>query len=375
VSNKLKKEATTAGAVGGSQVSDIKGFSAPFGRKPSKKRKSKKNPSKPFGEAELFENAVAQALLGEDDFEEVVKKRGNMWVYHDDDTGVEKGAWTDRETAWEKQRQDRKAKSAQKKAGKKKADPLVPVVHKPKKDTQKPKKAPKPKLAPKAKKEKKKRRQKVRRLESITLDLLQPLNEGSMMSYVFENTPVSDESVTWEKFVSRLSKQTVFSDPKLKKILQDMAKAEGKMLEKAVDMIGGVLRQTGRFDIDSKKVEIEPDTKDVKMNFVVSMKEGKQKLRFAVKLENGRPLLLFPEETKATLNSMENDDSKLLRAELMHSQETVLDNMEDVVSVTGKRDKYLKQLEKKIDKFLNGVTPLEISMLRYLLKNKYKGVK
>jgi hypothetical protein len=374
VSKELKKEASTTGAVGGSKVSDIKGFSAPFGSVPkSKKGKKKKNPSKPFGEAELFESAVAQALLDEDDFDEVVKKRGNMWVYYDDDTGAEKGSWAERETAWEKQRMERRAKKGKPKA----PDPekaLVPAVERPKKDTGKPKLAPKPKVAPKAKKEKKKKKPKVRRAESLD-NLLMPINEGSMMSYVFENTPVDDESVTWEKFVGRLSKQTVFSDPKLKKILQDMAKAEGKMLEKAVDMINNVLRQTGRFEVEAKKVEIEPDTKDVKLNFVVNMKESKQKLIFAVKLENGRPLLLFPEETKSTLNTMEGDDSKLLRAELMHAQETALDNMEDVVSVTGRRDKYLKQLEKKIDKFLNSVTPLEISMLRYLLKAKYKGVR
>jgi hypothetical protein len=378
VTKELKKEASTAGAIGGSKVSDIKGFSAPFGRVPkSKKGRKKKNPSKPFGEAELFENAMAHALLDEDDIGEVVKKRGDMWVYHDDETGAEKGAWKERDAAWEKQRADRKVKSAKKKSerGRSQEKALIPAVEKPKKEPkQKPKLAKKPKKAPPAKKEPKKRRPKVRRLESLD-QILNFINEGSMMSYVFENTPIDDESVTWEKFVSRLSKQTVFSDPKLKKILQDMAKAEGKLLEKAVAMIDGVLKQTGKFDVSAKKVEIDPATKDVKLNFVVDMKESKQKLTFAVKLENGRPLLLFPNETKAMLNSMEGDDSKLLRAELMHSQETVLDNMEDVVTVTGRRDKYLKQLEKKVDKFLNSVTPVEISMLRYLLKNKYKGVR
>lgn len=379
MTKELKKEASTAGAIGGSRVPDIKGFSAPFGQVPkSKKGRKKKNPSQPFGEAEIFENAVAQSLLDDEEIGEVVTKRGNTWVYHDDDTGAERGSWQDRETAWERQRADRAAQSATKKkekarGGQEKA--LVPAVEKPKINKHKPKLAPEPKMAPEPKKEKKKRRPKVRRAESVFRDMLQPLSEGSMMSYVFENTPVNDEAITWEKFVGRLSKQTVFSDPKLKKILQDMAKAEGKMLEKAVSMIDGVLRQTGRFEVAQQKVEIEPDTKDVKLNFTVNMKESKQKLTFAVKLENGRPLVLFPEQTKSALNSMEGDDSKLLRAELMHSQETVLDNMEDVVTVTGRRDKYLKQLEKKVDKFLNSTTPLEISMLRYLLKNKYKGVR
>lgn len=384
--SKLKREASTAGAVGGSKVSDIKGFSAPFGRVPKSKRgrKRKKNPSKPYGEAELFESVVAHAMLDDNlnlfselmfqKLGEVVKKRGNMWVYHDDDTGVEKGSWRERETAWEKQRQDRRRQAGKEK--KRKRDPGIPIVAKDpeKKPKDKPKVAPKPKMAKKPKIEKPKRKPKVQKVESIK-DMLEPLREGSMISYVFENTPVSDESVTWEKFIDRLSKQTVLADPKLKKILQNMAKSEGKMLEKAVGLIGNSLRSSGRFDVEQKKVEIEPDTKDVKLNFTVSMAESKMKLDLAVKLENGRPLIVFPDQTRETLNSTPTDESKLFRAELMHIQETILDNMQEVVAVTQKRDKYLKQLEAKVDKLLNSISPLEISMLRYLLKNKYKGVR
>jgi len=362
----LKKE--------GSMVSGIKGFSAPFGSKP-KKGSKKKNPSKPFGEAELFETALGMALLGEDDIGEVVKKRGNMWVYYDDDTEADKGTFKDRETAWERQRLDRGSKKGKKRPSEKErqAKSLRPAIEK-KPEPAKPNVAPKPKMAKKAEKEKKKQPQRVRQ-ESIMKDLLNPLNEGSMISYVFENSPVTEDSVAWEKFVGKLSRQTVMSDPKLRAIITKMAKAEGNLLKKAVDLVDGILSPTGRFDVSTGKLELEPDTKDVKLNFAVNAKESKTKVGFSIKLENGRPLILFPPETKAALNNTPSEDSKLLRAELMHAQETVLDNMEDVVKVTEQRDKYLQQLQDKMDKFVNSINPLEISMLRYLLKNKYKGVK
>jgi hypothetical protein len=374
VTKKIKKEASTVG--GGA----TKGFLGPFGARAKKRTKKRKpNPSKPFGEAAMFESCLAAALLESDDIGEIVRKRGNSWVFYDDETGAEKGSWQDRETAWKFQRSDRRAKTARKKTkgaeAKRQKQALTPTVAKKAAKMDKAKKAPEPKKAEKPKVEKPKLKPKVRRVESIFTDLLKPLKEGSIVSYVFENTPLSDESVTWENFVSKLSKETVMSDPKLKRILQDMQKKEAKLLESAVDQVGDVLKKTGTLEIVDKKAEIDPTTKEVKINFVVDMKENKTKLNFAVKMENGRPLILFPDDTRNMLNTMANNESKQLRAELIHAQETILNNMEEVVLVTQKRDKYLKTLEKKVDKFINSVGPLEISMLRHLLKMKYKGVR
>jgi hypothetical protein len=116
-------------------------------------------------------------------------------------------------------------------------------------------------------------------------------------------------------------------------------------------------------------------TGDVALGFTVQLKENKVKLPFLVKLQNNKPLIVIPEESKMALNDMGNEESKLLRAELMHIQETELDNMEDLISVSEKRDEYLTKLGEKIDKLLDKSGPLEISMMKFLLKNKYRGVR
>lgn len=366
----------------GSATGAIKGFAAPFGSVPTKRKRGrpKKNPSKPFGEAAMFENQVAMALLGEDDFGEVVRKRGDQWVMHDDDTGAALATFQNREDAWAKQRQHRAQKAAEKKAKtterERQLRSLKPTIEKPKVKV-KPKVAPKPKVAKKPSTEKmRKARAKYRKAESVLFQALNStIKEGNMISYVFENAPESDQAVVWEKFVSRLSKETVMSDPKLKSILQKMAKSEAKLLAKAVSMIKQILGSTGAFQVEQKGSDQDATTGDIKLNFAVTLKEGDTTLMFAVKLENGRPLILFPDESRNALNTMGTQESKLLRAELMHIQETVLNNMDDVVSVAAKRDTYLSKLENKIDKTLNAMGPLEIAMLKYLIKHKYKGIR
>jgi len=364
-----------------SVTGNIKGFAAPFGSTPTKRKRGrpKRNPSKPFGEAAMFENQVALALLGEDEFGEVVRKRGDQWVMHDDDTDAALATFQNREDAWSKQRQHRAQRAAEKKSKstekQRQLRSLTPTIEKPRVKV-KPKMAPKPKLAKKPTTEKDRQaRAKARKVEVVLFKALKNLKEANMISYVFENAPESEQAVVWEKFVSRLSKETVMSDPKLKSILQKMAKSEAKLLAKAVSEIKQTLGATGSFQVEQKGSDQDATTGDIKVNFVVHLKEGDVSLSFAVKLENGRPLILFPDESRTALNTMGTQESKLLRAELMHVQETALNNMDDVVLVTAKRDSYLSKLEGKVDKTLNNMGPLEMAMLKYLVKNKYKGVR
>jgi len=395
----VQKEASVA--------SGIKGFSAPFGAKPAKRQgKKKKNPSKPYDEPELFENAVAMALLEDedddgdkrdegDDVEEVVRKRGASWALFDDDTGAEIGSFKDRETAWERQRTMRLQRSREKAMKsaetKRQIQALTPVLA-PKAQTQRSvvqAKTPKRREANPAqttkdtnkakqslsKKTKRERIERIKKLFTEELKEKKQIQERSMISYVFENTPVSDDSSMWDKFVGRLSRETVMSDPKLKKILQNMAKAEAKMLGKAVDVVGFTLKSTGSFEVKRGNVDQDSKTGDIKINFDVKLKDNDVVLSFAIKLENGRPLILFPDESRRAINNLANNESKLLRAELMHAQETELDRMDDVIAVSSKRNSYLQGMEEQLDKLLVNMAPLEIAMLKYLMKNKYKGTR
>jgi hypothetical protein len=147
-------------------------------------------------------------------------------------------------------------------------------------------------------------------------------------------------------------------------------KAEALLLGKAVDTVANILKQAGSFDVQKKGASKDPETGEVAVDFVVHLKDSGKKLRFSVRLENKKPLLVVPEESRDLMNNMATPDSKLLRAELMHAQETALNQMEDVAKVSAKRDKYLSTMQDKIKKVLDGFGPLEFALLKYTLKTK-----
>ena len=345
--NEIKdvEESSTVGA-------SLTGFQGP---KISNQRK--KQLSKPF--VGTFEEAVAYAVMNGrgDDIEEVVKKRGNQWVFYDDETDVQRGSYADRDTAWEVQRQHRRAQQVAKhnKNTRKKRDPSKAIVDKP----------------PSNNKEKAKP---VKFRKQEALNRIKGIMKESFMSYVFEQAPVSGDAAAWEKFLERLSRETVMSDPKLKSILEKSIKSEMDLLKRSVLEIKKILESTKSFSVKEKGVEKDKESQRIKTGFDVEMKKNKKTLPFSVQIENGRPLIMFPDESKDTINALANNESKLLRAELMHAQETVLDKMPEVVDLNGKRDKYLSSVQAKIDKTVEQFNLLEISMLKYLLKNKYKGV-
>lgn len=314
-----------------------------------------------------FEESMTHAALNNESLKETVKKRGEQWVVFDDKTGVEKGVFADREQAWKKQRQMRQFQKGKKKQKhgstfkkhrkKKNAAKLAPKAHV----------APKAHLAPKSQKEHLLAMFK----ESVKRVLL---SEGSALSYVFEQAPLENDSKVWEAFLERISKQTLLSDPKLLALLKTMAKNEVKALGNAVGAIKKNLEKTGNFEVEQKKPD-QDEEGDLFLNFQIKMLNGGKKLDFSVKLEHGRPLIQIPEQTRSNLNSLATPDSKFLRSELIHIQETVLSNMNEVIETTEKRDEYLSKLHSDAQKALGNMSPLQIVMLRYLLKSKYKSVK
>src|SRR6185436_19442052 len=96
MSDKPKKEASMAPGV--------KGAVAPMGLKVIRKAEN----MKPYGGPDLFVHALE--ALNDEEFEEVVRPRGDEWVYYDDDTGAQKAVNKDRHQVWKIQRRDRDAR-------------------------------------------------------------------------------------------------------------------------------------------------------------------------------------------------------------------------------------------------------------------------
>jgi hypothetical protein len=347
MTDNAKKESST---VGGS----IKVVQGPASEE---KPDDKKNFSSPFGDDdELLEQALMLAQAEGINLSEIVRKQGNSWVVYDDETGTRQLASFDsRLAAWKRQRQIRGTSG--KKSKKKKSSHKAPKAVL----------APKAKIAPGAKVESK------QQLKNIITSLIKENN--SMISYVFEQTPLSDRTLTWDKFINKLPKEVVLSDPGFKEILMKIATTEVQVLKGSIKTITDVLQKSGGFVVKQKNIEQDKETGDVRLNFSVHLPENKREIVFSVKIESGKPLILFSEESRIALNSVSDHESKLLRAELMHIQETVFDQIDDVLRVMNERDDYLSDIEDQITAFLGDCNLLQVAILKYLIKQNYKGVK
>lgn len=286
---------------------------------------------------------------------------GNKWVIFDDETEREVGSYPDRKTAWDKQRLLRRSKESTKKQSEAERE--------------------RQRKAGKAKVEKKpgiKRSKGTLAIKKEHLDFVkriatQVLKEN-FLNYVFEQPQTDKAAQMWDNFIENLPDETIMSDPKLKNTLISLAKSESKVLQKAMKEVQSVLAASG-FKVKAANLQKDPQTQEMKMMFSVTLKENGKTLPFSLKIENGRPLVVIPDETRNILNTLNNNESKLIRSELIHSQETILDNMDDLVNLADKRNKYLHKVEEDIDKWITQLNPLQISMLRFSLKNKYKGIK
>ncbi len=331
---KKKDEATTTANIGGY----LGRFPGPILRNPARfdPYGIEKPPKK---KKKSFIDLVAGHVM--DGKNETVKKRGSTWVLYDDKTGVEIGSYRDRKTAWAKQRLKRnqdKIKRMQQQATRKR-----------------------------------KKKQKAKKESLITALAHMLLNENSL-NYSFENQPIGMDNVIWDDFVNKVTPETLHSDPKLKSILDEMQQSKVKVLKKAFDKIRIILEKTKHFEVVDVKATRDPYGQPA-AEFTVKMLGNNAAVCLGLEIHNGRPLVCLPEETKQQLNSICNDESKLLRAELMHVQETEFDNMNDTIAVAKRRDKYLNSVMKELDKHVGGMVPMQIALLKNLLKAKYKGMK
>ena len=355
----IEKESSTA--VG------IRGVQSPGG---NKKRKNVVDVSQPYEEMDesLFEQLVIDAAMKGKNIKEVVRKKGSLFVLFDDDTNAEISAHPDREDAWEKQRGYRKRKGLEKDSKKKKKvkekehEKIVGQLFGKKK-----------RAVPVAGGIAAKKEELVRMFTKI-------LGEGALrenvLEYVFEN-PSNPNVLEWDNFLKGLSRQAIMSDEKLKKIIVGLMKSERRILQSSMKIVKDRLTKAG-FEVGKSKISANPETGRLRGEFFAEMfddaKDAKEVLGFGLRIENGRPLIFIPNETKQKLNSMNTQNSKMLRSELLHIQETELDQIDDVVNATAKRDQYFAGLEKNMDKMMTAFSPVELAMARQLIKTKFRNV-
>lgn len=310
-------------------------------------RNRKKHPKKWLTPPKIptsFSEDIANRLFDEGDQNEVVRKRGQTWVVYDDSTGVETGSYRDRKTAWAKQRIRRTQEKLRKAQNAK--------THRRKK--------------PKAR----------ARHEhyDFAVQVARSLLNENMLSYMFEQDPSkTGDSSTWQELISKVSNKTLQSDPKLKRLMDLVQKAKSKLLNKAIGQVKNTLQATKHFTVEDVRAG-RSETGDIAVQFTVQMQDNGTAIPLGLEIQNNKPLITFPGNSRTELNTMANEESKLLRAELMHAQETALDGLDDVANAAHKRDAYLHDTQKKLDKIVSGLVPMQIALLKNLLKAKYKGM-
>lgn len=342
----------------------VGGFYAPLSGMASKKKRKKAKDDREddsYTDDEVFESNVMFSELNDTPLAETVKKRGEQWVVYDDKTGTEKGVFDKRSKAWERQRLLRKSKKKRK--YNKKGSSLFKKAPVKAKTAPGAKTAPKAKTAPSVKKE--------AYMKALKEHFSSLLEDKTEISYVFEQSPQEEESTSWENFLQTLDPETVLSDPKMKAILASAFKNEEKVIDYSISAIAATLAKVGDFEVE----EGDFDDENAVHQFTVKFEDFEKGLTFGIKIENGRPLIFFPEDTKEQLNSVDSEGAKLLKAELMHAQETILDNIKEVSEINTKRDQYLSSLEFKIDDTVADLTPLQLAVLKNLLDKKYQGTK
>src|SRR5574343_248703 len=334
----IKKEFSAMGVAGAPQV---KGFQAPLGKKMVKR------------EFATFEEMVMDAFLRDEQLGEVVRKRGDSWVLFDDETDAEIVVFKNREDAWKRQRQKRKATSLKKKS---------------KREGRKRKKLEKGVFKAKSAAERnlQKKKKKHKKFYEAVQDVRKVLNE-SMIAYVFQNPPSSEDAHIWDNFISKLSRDVVLSDKGLGGILKSVADVEAETLGKAahhvVKGLGPKFPTTVRGINRDEQGEILVDLQS-------QLPESKKTVDFSIKLENSKPVVFFSSEAKQQLNSDLSPESKLLRAEVIHIQETQLGCMEEVTKKLEERNAYLKSMKDKCSGMFEKLSPLEVEVFRNILKKE-----
>lgn len=313
---------------------DVSASKRAFGGLEKKKRKSRQDEN-----VDAFFSLVARFLAEGDKIskkDETVKKRGEQWVITDDDTGVEVGSYKDRKTAWEKQRMRRKQGQLRKDREKNKKQTSS---------------------------------------ESFEHDIVQDILSENSLSYMFDQNPTSEDSASWEELVSRVNPETLQSDQKLRNLMQNLDKCRVKVLQLAMKSIDNVLKKAGKFSIlGGTKVKRE-ENGELTLEFDVQIEDMNKALPLFLHIRHNKPLIGLPDLARNQLNSLPHDDAKMLRAELMHAQETELDRMDLAVKAAEKRDAYLRNVQDKMDKTVSSLSPMQIALLKNVLKLKYRGMK
>jgi hypothetical protein len=174
----------------------------------------------------------------------------------------------------------------------------------------------------------------------------------------------------WDEVIGRLSSKALTGDKKFQNLQRNIEKKTQSTLEAALAAINKGVKDK-HTKVFGHGVKHSPEAGKIYLPFNVEL-DDVEVGPIAIYIENGVPRVELSDEAKVLLSKADPGLSKELRANLILTQERVLDRMEDLTAAIEGRDRYLEKLEDGIDTFVAGLSSLQLSLLKKLLVQKYR---
>lgn len=174
----------------------------------------------------------------------------------------------------------------------------------------------------------------------------------------------------WDEVISRLSSKALTGDKKFQNLQRNIEKKTQQVLEQSLLAIAKAIKDKNT-KVHGHGVKTSPEAGKIYLPFEVELGEADVG-PIAVYIEAGVPKIELSDEAKVSLQRADPNLAKELRANLILVQERVLDRMDDLTAAIEARDRYLEKNEGEIDKFVAGLTSLQLTLLKRLLVQKYR---
>ncbi len=176
----------------------------------------------------------------------------------------------------------------------------------------------------------------------------------------------------WDDWVDRFSKKAVMDDKKFQQLSRDVAKKSDKVVRDAAKRTVSAIQSVG---FDGNMSDVKHDDNRTYVTVTASDEEsGVTVGPILVHVQSGHVRVELTDDARVALGKVEPAKAKSLRGELMTAQET-LESDDTIIGAVKKRDAYLDGLEKNLDTTVADMSPLQVSILKRLLTQKYRGVK
>jgi len=208
------------------------------------------------------------------------------------------------------------------------------------------------------------------------------MNENNSIREYFNHLYLSeqvvfDETPNFDEISLKFSKQTMASDETLRGILSNVVNSKKKALTKAVEVL--------EERIDTRKINVvdivadtdtDPDQPIVSFS-ILSRDNGETMSGFELQIgDNYIPALNL--DSRTVKNAVEKSSAMYsvgLLAKLKLVETDDFPQIDDVAKAVKRRNGYLNSVYKKVRSSISGMSFLEVSMLKQILKTDYKGIK